>query len=139
MLACRQKETEISKLLISQGADVKAVGMNMWTPLHYACHSDDQEIIKLLLEKGADKMALTVDGKTPRDYCVKWAMKKHLYSRPEYEIEYERWLYPEIYEEECRQKEEAEKKQWEQIKSRMEQRKQEENQEAKQIESEKMD
>ncbi len=48
------------------------------------------------------------------------------YSRPEYEVEYERWLYPEKYEEEQRLKEEADKAKWEEIKARMERRKLEE-------------
>ena len=92
------------------------MGLNHWTPLHYAAHADDQEIIHLLLDKGADKMAMTIDGRTPRDLCIKWAMKKLMYSRPEYEVEYERWLYPEKYEEEQRLKEEADKAKWEEIK-----------------------
>lgn len=71
MLACRQKETEIAKLLIASGANVKQVGLNNWTPLHYAAHSDDQEVIRLMLDKGADKNALTIDGRTPRDLCIK--------------------------------------------------------------------
>ncbi len=45
-------------------------------------------------------------------------MKKLMYSRPEYEVEYERWLYPEKYEEEQRLKEEADKAKWEEIKVR---------------------
>merc|ERR1711991_147686 len=126
MLACRQKETEIGKLLIANGANVKQVGLNHWTPLHYAAHSDDQEVIRLMIEKGADVNALTIDGRTPRDLCIKWAMKKLMYSRPEYEVEYERWLYPEKYEEEQRLKEEADKAKWEEIKARMEKRKLEE-------------
>ena len=126
MLGCRQKETDICKLLVSSGADIKAVGLNNWTPLHYAAHADDQEIIHLFIDKGADKMALTVDGRTPRDLAIKWAMKKLMYSRPGYEVEYERWLYPEKYEEEQRLKEEADKAKWEEIKARMERRKQEE-------------
>merc|ERR1711971_899409 len=64
-------------------------------------------------------MALTIDGRTPRDLCIKWAMKKLMYSRPEYEVEYERWLYPEKYEEEQRLQEEADKAKWEEIKARM--------------------
>lgn len=59
-------------------------------------------------------------------------MKKLMYSRPEYEVEYERWLYPEKYEEEQRLKEEADKAKWEEIKARMEKRKLED--EAKRIE-----
>lgn len=120
MLACRQKETEIGKLLVEHGADIKRAGNNRWTPLHYAAHSNDVELVKLFLEKGADKMALTTDGKTPRDVCVKWATKKMFYSRPEYEVEYERWLYPEKYEEEQRLKEEADRARWEEIKERSE-------------------
>merc|ERR1711916_417763 len=123
MLACRQKETEICKLIIEHGANVKAIGLNDWTPLHYCAHADDQEIIRLLIAKGAYTSALTVDGRTPRDLCIKWAMKKVMYSRPEYEVEYERWLYPEKYEEEQRLKEEADKAKWEEIKARMERRK----------------
>lgn len=109
--------------------------MNGWTPLHYAAHSDDQVVIRELLDRGADKMALTADGRTPRDLAIKWAVKKLFYSRPEYEIEYERWygggrewcaaaassqrfhfrLYPEKYDAEQKALQEADRRKWEEI------------------------
>ncbi len=94
--------------------------------MHYAAHADDQEIVRQLLDLGADKLALTIDSRTcvlavvlclslmciapaligsPRDLAVKWNCKKMFYSRPEYEIEYERWLYPEKYDAEVKAKE----------------------------------
>ena len=126
MLACRQKETEICKLLIANGANVSAVGLNSWTPLHYAAHADDKEVLQLLLDKGAPKFALTIDGRAPRDLAITWAVKKMFYTNPPYEVEYERWLYPEKYAEEQRLREEADREKWEAIKLRMEKRKAEE-------------
>lgn len=72
----------------------------------------------MMLELGADPLAQTVDQKTPRDLAVKWAMKKQFYSRPEYEVEYERWLYPEKYDAEQKAQREADEKLWKEIQER---------------------
>ena len=90
--------------------------------LHYACHSGADDIVKLLVENGADANLQTVDGRVGRDMCITWAMKKYLYDKPEYQVEYERWLYPEKFNEEEDARDAKEKAEWELLKKEIEAR-----------------
>jgi ankyrin repeat protein len=57
---------EIAKLLITNGADLNAVGGRFGeTPLHSATQYDRKEVFELLIEKGADLNARDNEGKTP--------------------------------------------------------------------------
>ncbi len=53
-MAISKELTELAKLLIEKGADVKAENAVGFTPLHVAVICNSKEIVKLLLENGAD-------------------------------------------------------------------------------------
>jgi cytohesin len=52
-------------LLIANGANVKAKGLDRWTPLHSAISRDHKEIAELLIAEGADVNAKMKFGGTP--------------------------------------------------------------------------
>ena len=56
---------EISKLLISYGADCNAIDFIQRTLLHFAAENGHDKICQLLLQRGADCNALDVDQRTP--------------------------------------------------------------------------
>ena len=57
--------------LLDNWADVNAVNINKWTPIHYASLKGDEAIATLLLENGADVNALNISKWTPlRLACV---------------------------------------------------------------------
>lgn len=55
--AAKQGYTEIAELLITEGADVKAVNSFGATPFHYACESGSFNIAKVMIAKGVDVRA----------------------------------------------------------------------------------
>jgi ankyrin repeat protein len=57
----------VVKLLLEQGADVKASDSDRKTPLDAATQNAHAEVVKLLLDQGAGVKASDSDGKTPLD------------------------------------------------------------------------
>ncbi|HMV80341.1 MAG TPA: ankyrin repeat domain-containing protein [Leptospiraceae bacterium] len=81
--ALKERNLEISTILIEKGADVNAKGFNGFTPLHYAIlinvdlwEKDDDELIdifpllELLLKRGANVNELTEGGSTPLHFLI---------------------------------------------------------------------
>ena len=58
---------QITKLLISKGANVNAINSYNYTPLHGATCNGHKEIAELLIANGADVNARDNGGKTPLD------------------------------------------------------------------------
>lgn len=71
MVASRNNNTEIVKLLIESGCDLNLTsepkGMSA---LHFAASKGNVEIMKLLIEAGCDKMNLSEDGKMAADFLI---------------------------------------------------------------------
>lgn len=65
MAACRQGNIEMSRLLVSLGADVNARDNFFWTPLHFACNSGQLPIVQMLMDAGANPNAVTMHKATP--------------------------------------------------------------------------
>ncbi|MBO4351767.1 MAG: ankyrin repeat domain-containing protein, partial [Proteobacteria bacterium] len=61
------KNTEVAAMLIKKGADIHAVNVDGWTPLHHAIDNNRTEIAELLIKKGADIHAKTNSGKEVAD------------------------------------------------------------------------
>ena len=59
------KNYELCKLLISNGADVNIKDKYSWTALHFACQGFQTDIVRLLLENGADVDPQNNFGNTP--------------------------------------------------------------------------
>jgi ankyrin repeat protein len=53
-IACRQKNFEIAKFLVENGANVNSTDNEGWTPLMRAALAGDKNIVFLLLDKGAE-------------------------------------------------------------------------------------
>ncbi|MBU6339023.1 MAG: ankyrin repeat domain-containing protein [Rickettsiales bacterium] len=53
-LACRNRNPDVVKILLENGADVNAVDAEGWTPLMRASLASDSNIVALLLDSGAD-------------------------------------------------------------------------------------
>lgn len=53
-IACRQKNFEIAKFLVENGANVNVADNEGWTPLMRAALAGDKNIVALLLDKGAE-------------------------------------------------------------------------------------
>ena len=61
---------EIAELLITNGAEVNAMGGRIkWTPLHTAASNGHKEVVDLLIAKGADVNAKDEHGETPLGYA----------------------------------------------------------------------
>jgi ankyrin repeat protein len=65
--AVARNHYEISKLLISKGADVNGKQQGGFTPLHEAAQNGNLRIATLLLNSGAKLNIKNEDGKTPLD------------------------------------------------------------------------
>ena len=63
--ATYQDDRETAALLVSAGANVKAVNRYGVTPLSLACTNGNAEIVELLLKAGADPNAALPGGETP--------------------------------------------------------------------------
>ncbi len=62
----RQKQVEIVKLLLDNGADIKIKSLpSNSTALHAACRGSNLDVVRLLLEKGADTEERDASGQTP--------------------------------------------------------------------------
>lgn len=57
------------ELLLANGADPNAKGMNWQTPVHFAVLSGHIPILKMLLDYGADPNAKDSEGNTPMHYA----------------------------------------------------------------------
>jgi len=55
----------VSKLLLTSGADVNAVDGGGTTPLHWAARNCPPDIVKLLIDRGANVKAVDAKGYTP--------------------------------------------------------------------------
>ena len=55
---------EVAKLLIERGADVNALGLDEWTPLHFASRFGHLDVAKWLLDRHADSKSKIWDGWT---------------------------------------------------------------------------
>ena len=58
---------DVTKLLISKGADVNAVDSNDNTVMHFASSQGYTDSLKILIDAGANKNAKNKEGKTPHD------------------------------------------------------------------------
>ncbi|XP_062566082.1 uncharacterized protein LOC134228439 [Saccostrea cucullata] len=64
-----QRNTECTKLLLENGADVNLKDKESISALHYACLAQHHEEVVLLIEYGADINARDVAGSTPLHYA----------------------------------------------------------------------
>ncbi|KAL6625406.1 ankyrin repeat-containing domain protein [Neocallimastix sp. 'constans'] len=69
--ACKNKDTEIVKVLIDYGVDINIKNKNNETPLTIACDNGSQSIIKLLVEHGADTNRMGLNGSSPLTIACK--------------------------------------------------------------------
>lgn len=63
-------------MMIEKGADVHAMDLNGWTPLHAAAYHGQDEIAKILLTSGADVNARNKLQETPLHLAAKWPQDK---------------------------------------------------------------
>jgi hypothetical protein len=64
LAACAGASTELAKLLIKAGANVKCVDESGYTPLHYSANNGNVPLVKCFLEQGVDVHAKAADGET---------------------------------------------------------------------------
>ena len=63
-LSCREKNFEITKILIESGADVNVIDNEGWTPLMRATLSGNKNIVSLLLSKDAQASNVNLIGES---------------------------------------------------------------------------
>eukprot|EP00193_Tetraselmis_chui_P016948 CAMPEP_0177792382 /NCGR_PEP_ID=MMETSP0491_2-20121128/24495_1 /TAXON_ID=63592 /ORGANISM="Tetraselmis chuii, Strain PLY429" /LENGTH=233 /DNA_ID=CAMNT_0019314793 /DNA_START=195 /DNA_END=896 /DNA_ORIENTATION=+ len=63
-------QVDVSKYLISMGADIILRTSQDWMPLHYAALNGDVEMSDILLSSGADATAVNAFGSTPLSLAV---------------------------------------------------------------------
>jgi hypothetical protein len=64
-LACMNREFEIVKYLLKNGANPNCINSDKNTPLHYALANHDYPIADLLIQNGANDYLENKDGETP--------------------------------------------------------------------------
>lgn len=67
-----RKDMNITRILLSHGADVNAVQTDEFTPLHEAAQNGQLEMVKLLIQFGADPDMITSDGKSALDLAIEY-------------------------------------------------------------------
>lgn len=72
----RNKQEEVFKILLNNGADVNSVGEHGYTLLHY-CATDEkiwdrEYVVRALISKGAKVNTKNVFGYTPLSYCASY-------------------------------------------------------------------
>ena len=67
--AVRNRNLNIVKLLIENGADVNLINDQDETPLHQAVLSENYNMVKLLIKHGADPFIKNNRSKTPLEIC----------------------------------------------------------------------
>lgn len=65
VVACRLGLHDIVRRLLRHGADVRRVGKEGWTALHWAARNGDLRLMEVLVGSGADIMAANDKGSTP--------------------------------------------------------------------------
>jgi len=78
--AVDQKNTEIVRLLLAQGANPNISDNLGWTPLHIAAQVNAFTIVQLLLDVGADINSENLQGQIPADLANNHEMKNLLIS-----------------------------------------------------------
>lgn len=68
--ACFYGRLSTVEYLLSQGANVDATDINLYTPLHAAAQESHLEIMELLIKANADINAADSNGNTPLMVCV---------------------------------------------------------------------
>ena len=63
--ACANDDVDIFTYLVENGANINIVGVNGYTPLHFAYANGHFTIIDLLEKKGANQYAKDKDGREP--------------------------------------------------------------------------
>lgn len=70
--ACREGDFTKVEEAVAEGADIRAVGTNGFTALHYACMSGIPTIVRFLLDRGAEvDKTENVNGCTPFLFAVR--------------------------------------------------------------------
>ncbi|MCK5683620.1 ankyrin repeat domain-containing protein [bacterium] len=62
---CKNGNKEMVARMIKNGADVNAVDILKWTPLHWAVFRGHLEVVELLIDKGCNVNAAAKNGSTP--------------------------------------------------------------------------
>ena len=73
-----EKNNDVARLLIENGADVNIQNIYGWTPLFLVATNGRLDIINLLIEFKADPFIKDDEGRTPLDVCKKQEVRKLL-------------------------------------------------------------
>lgn len=69
---CHAKSREITELLITFGADIKAIDRDGRTPLHLIASYGNKGAVESIISRGVDVNAKDNDGRTPLQFAVSW-------------------------------------------------------------------
>jgi ankyrin repeat protein len=64
-IACKRRDVDLLKLLLTYGADVDLVSPDLGSALHVACRSHDPGLVKILLQHGANVDVFSSNHGTP--------------------------------------------------------------------------